>query len=104
MVSGCSTLVQFQSVHEIRALHYNQIKSRFTLITKTIIVYFIVYAFGAITYCIIEFGVIAFGCSSGSIWLNGIWHNGIWLNGNLAYCLQALLTFHYYKVTESLVT
>ena len=27
MVSGCSTLVQFQSVHEIRALHYNQLKA-----------------------------------------------------------------------------
>ena len=25
------------------------------------IVYFIVYAFGAITYCVIEFGVIALG-------------------------------------------
>ena len=24
MVSGCSTLVQFQAVHEIRALHYNK--------------------------------------------------------------------------------
>ena len=27
MVSGCSTLVQFQAVHEIRALHYNQLKA-----------------------------------------------------------------------------
>ena len=27
MVSGCSTLVQFQAVHEIRALHQNQLKA-----------------------------------------------------------------------------
>ena len=27
MVSGCSTLVQFQAVHEIRALQYNQLKA-----------------------------------------------------------------------------
>ena len=27
MVSVCSTLVQFQAVHEIRALHYNQLKA-----------------------------------------------------------------------------
>ena len=27
MVSGCSTLVQFQAVHEIRALHYSQLKA-----------------------------------------------------------------------------
>ena len=27
MVSGCSTLVQFQALHEIRALHYKQLKA-----------------------------------------------------------------------------
>ena len=27
MVFGCSTLVQFQAVHEIRALHYKQLKA-----------------------------------------------------------------------------
>ena len=27
MVSGCSTLVQFQAVHEVRALHCNQLKA-----------------------------------------------------------------------------
>ena len=27
MVFGCSTFVQFQAVHEIRALHYNKLKA-----------------------------------------------------------------------------
>ena len=35
MLSGCSTLVQFQAVHEIRALHYNQLKAALPSLNST---------------------------------------------------------------------
>ena len=37
MVSGCSTLIQFQAVHEIRALHYNQLKAALPSFKKIIV-------------------------------------------------------------------